>query len=403
MNKYANSKSAIISVLMIVTASPAVAANDSYATAITTGEPYVNLLLRYERVDQRNSLKDADALTLRTRLGYKTGSYKGVSAVIEFEDSRNLFGVDDYSVPPTGFNTGVFSVIADPETTELDQAYLQYKSGGFTGLLGRQVITLDTHRFVGHVGWRQDRQTFDALTLRYQANEATSLQASHLVKRNRIFAEDRDVDVQDTLLNFSYKTSVGKLTAYAYLLEDDEVANSGLDTYGLRFNGSREMAGNKFLYAAEFATQDRDTNIDTDYLALEAGVELAGVIVRLGYELLGSDGGTNAFATPLATLHKFNGWGDQFLATPSAGLEDLFFGLSGSILGGKWNIVAHDYATDVVTIGGNDLGDEINASFTRKFGKHYVTGVKFSDYSAGAKEFGKVDTGKLWVWAGANF
>jgi hypothetical protein len=37
--------------------------------------------------------------------------------------------------------------------------------GKLSGKIGRQVITMDNHRFVGHVGWRQDRQTFDALTL----------------------------------------------------------------------------------------------------------------------------------------------------------------------------------------------------------------------------------------------
>ena len=31
---------------------------------------------------------------------------------------------------------------------------------------------------------------------------------------------------------------------------------------------------------------------------------------------------TGAFNTPLATLHKFNGWADKFLTTPADGLTD---------------------------------------------------------------------------------
>ena len=31
-----------------------------------------------------------------------------------------------------------------------------------------------------------------------------------------------------------------------------------------------------------------------------------------------------ALQTPLATLHKFNGWADLFLTTPNAGLEDAY-------------------------------------------------------------------------------
>jgi len=137
------------------------------------------------------------------------------------EDSRAVLGVDDFSVPPTGFRLGEFSVIAGPETTEVEQAYIQYKAGD-CGKLRRQIIALDNHRFVGHVGWRQDRQTFDGVTIVYKANESLNLHASQLTKRNRIFAEEGDIDSNDTLLNLSYQTSLGKLTAYAYLLEIDK-------------------------------------------------------------------------------------------------------------------------------------------------------------------------------------
>jgi len=74
--------------------------------------------LRYESVDQDNAAADAEALTLRSRLGYTTGEYKGFSATMEGEDVRIVGGVDDYTVGPTGFNSGVYSVIADPETTD---------------------------------------------------------------------------------------------------------------------------------------------------------------------------------------------------------------------------------------------------------------------------------------------
>jgi hypothetical protein len=51
-------------------------------------------------------------------------------------------------------------------------------------------------------------------------------------------------------------------------------------------------------------------------LHIEVGTTVASVNVKVGYELLGSDNGEYGFATPLATLHKFNGWADQFLGTP---------------------------------------------------------------------------------------
>ncbi|WP_246283085.1 alginate export family protein [Marinifaba aquimaris] len=62
-------------------------------------------------------------------------------------------------------------MIADPESTEVDQALLQYKGKSWTTKLGRQIIALDGQRFVGHVGWRQDSQTFDALMFEHHGNK----------------------------------------------------------------------------------------------------------------------------------------------------------------------------------------------------------------------------------------
>ncbi|MFT6407977.1 MAG: hypothetical protein ACJAQ6_001393 [Arenicella sp.] len=376
---------------------------DSFTDVFTSGKAYVDLHLRFETVDQDNALADADGLTLRTRLGYRTAELIGLSAVIEVEDSRAVFGVDDFSVPATGFNVGEFSVIADPESTEIDQAFVQYKVAKFSGKLGRQVITLDNHRFVGHVGWRQDRQTFDGVSVVYQASESVSLHASRLSKRNRIFAQEKDIDSNDTLLNLSYKIGLGKLTAYAYFLEQDVAGPNSNDTFGIRFNGSSKLDDRPLIYAVEFATQQVNDSIDADYFKIEGGSEFSGVTAKIGIESLGSDNGRSAFSTPLATLHKFNGWTDQFLGTPKQGLEDIYFSLSGKLAGGKWSAIYHDFSTDVATAGDDDLGDEIDLLYSRKFGDNYYAGAKYGDYSAGDAAFSKVDTSKFWLWAGAKF
>ena len=57
-----------------------VVANDSFYEALTGGKVSFSARLRYESVEQDNSLKDADAVTLRTTLGYKTGDFHGFGA-----------------------------------------------------------------------------------------------------------------------------------------------------------------------------------------------------------------------------------------------------------------------------------------------------------------------------------
>ena len=110
-----------------------------------------------------------------------------------------------------------------------------------------------------------------------------------------------------------------------------------MDTYGIRFSGSTQAGDTKLLYSAEFASQSSESvssNFDADYLMLEAGAVFKGVTAKVGYEELGSDNGAYGFSTPLATLHKFNGWADQFLGTPAQGLVDTSVTLAGKLAGG---------------------------------------------------------------------
>ncbi len=391
--------------LLVAGGSQAVLANGeaaSFTDALTGGKVSADFRLRFENVDQDNALEDADALTLRSRLGYTTGTYNGFSAKVEVEDSRVVAGVDDYTVGPTGFNVGEYSVIADPETTEVDQAYIQYKNAGFTAKLGRQVITYDNHRFIGHVGWRQDRQTYDAVSLSFKPADNINISYNYIDERERIFAEDADVDSDDHLLNASVKTAVGTLTGYAYLLENED-NDQEHETYGVRFNGSTKAGDIKVLYSAEFATQEFEQNavdFDADYYNLEAGVVVNGFTAKLGYEVLGSDDAAYGFATPLATLHAHNGWADQFLGTPAQGLVDMSLTFAGKLAGGKFKIVYHDFEADDDTSTVDDMGDELDLVYTRKFGKHYSFGIKYATYSA---DDIKVDADKFWVWVGASF
>jgi len=398
MMKFSKTKLSLALIATSIISAPSVFANDSdLASALTNGKLSANFNLRYEAVEQDNAAKDADALTLRTRLNYTTGSFNGFSAVAELENSTAL--VDDYK-DAIG-NGNEFSVVADPDHTELDQAYIAYKEGKLSGKIGRQVITMDNHRFVGHVGWRQDRQTFDALTLGYQLSEATKVSYAYLAQRNRIFSDEKDVDSQDHLLNISHKLSAGKLTGYAYLLEEDKTGGAEINTLGVRYAGASKLGGNKVTYSVEFAQQDNDTaDKSANYFAVEAGTNLASLNVKVGYELLGSDNGEYGFATPLATLHKFNGWADQFLGTPAQGLQDIYVSVGGKLAGGSWKIVAHDFSADDASSTVDDLGSEIDAVYAKAINKTFKVGIKYAAYNAGDI---KVDADKVWVWLEAKF
>lgn len=369
---------------------------DSVTDAITSGKVNGDIRIRYE--DVSSGAVSSDGLTIRTRLGYTTNTVEGFSATVEFEDVRDMLGVDDEK-----------GLIPDNEVSELEQGFLQYKNKMVTAKLGRQVIAIDGHRHVGHVGWRQDRQTFDAARLMLTPTKGLKVDLSYIYRRNGINGSVLDVEDPDyKTLNISYLTPLGKVVGYSYLLTQE----GGLDeteTYGFSFNG-KTKGDIAFLYHVEYATQDNKTkSVDTEYTFVELGIKASGITGKLGYEVLGSDtnnGVTENFSTPLATVHKFQGWADQFLGgsvtgtiNSGNGVEDKYLSISGNVAGIKLLAVYHDYDADE---GSADLGDEINLLAAKKLGKNYSVGLKYADYSAGDMGTG-TDTDKLWVWVGMKF
>src|SRR5690606_22304012 len=330
--------------------SPAAWAADSIAAAIDSGKVSGNVRLRFESVDDDAFAEEAEAMTLRSRLGYETAPFKGFSVVAELEDIRSVLGVDDYAPERAGY-----PVIADPSETEVNRAYLRYRGISRLDLgYGRQRINLDNQRFVGSVGWRQDDQTFDGFTALYTGIPDLLVNYAYLTKVNGITEQFDSDGISDNLVNLSYSGFTwGKFSAYGYVLdhedETDPLVNGGLrfkssDTYGLRFEGAYSLPITKpvkLLYAAEYANQDFEPSAgnverDADYMFVEGGLNYglpkAALTAKVAYEVLGSDDGAYGFQTPYGTKHAFNGWADKFLVTPATGLRDTFYTLGVNVL-----------------------------------------------------------------------
>jgi hypothetical protein len=404
--KFWSQKTLAAAIMLAMSAGEASAQIRTLDAAVARGDASGSFNLRYEGVDEDNALENAEALTLRSALKYTTGTLNGFTGVIEFEDVR-IVGVGDYSAPLSGHNPGKYSVIADAETTELNQSYLQYVSGGFTTRLGRQDLRYDNQRFVGAVPWRQDYQTFDAFSLQYKKDAAQTytLDYNYLTQRERVFAQDADIDSKDHLFHGVVTTPIGSLTGYAYLLEEDITLDNSLDTYGVRLAGTRNVGGFDATYLAEYATQDSERGIaefDADYYVLEGGVTVKGVTVKLGFESLGSDSGAYGFATPLATLHLFQGWADQFLTTPTQGIEDAYLNIATPLVGGTFTFVYHDYSAEHSAATVDDLGDEFDLQWVKPIKNNYQYGIKYADYSQGDL-LTKADKQILWTWLQMTF
>ena len=365
----------------------------------------LDLRYRYEFVDQDGFVKDAHASTLRTRLAYRSADFSNFSFLIEFDDLRPV-GNDLYNSTRNGMTDR--PVVADPKGTLVNQALILYRGIENTVIrAGRQRITLDKHRFIGDVGWRQNDQTYDGLSLTNTSLPKTTIEYAYIDNVNRIFGPDSgtppaNFESDSHILNANYEwTPNSEVTAYAYFLDFEDALSSSNRTVGIRINGSHAVSDSTSAsYTMEYAHQNdyggNPNNYSADYVLLEGALTMGGITGKLGYEILqGSP--VQAFQTPLATLHAFQGWADKFLTTPADGIEDLYFSIGAKIHGVNVSVLYHRFSPE---LGGPDYGSEWDLVIKKPFAKRYAIVFKYANYDA--RSFG-ADTEKAWVMLTANF
>lgn len=386
--------------------------------AIQQGKPMTNFRLRYENVDQEafqpapnatQKLDTAKAFTLRSLIGWQTAPFHNLSFaaqltdVHEFNDSFNDRR-NNLSEP----GKANYPNIVDPGYTDINQLYVDWTGIKNTKLrLGRQQLNLDNVRFIGDIGFRQNMQVFDGISVLNKSIPDTEIFAAHFAKVRQITTKLRDGNID--IVNAKYRISpTESLVGYSYFIDVENLGQNngnpaavgtaaqggnGLGasqdstpaattdasskTLGIRLDGARKINDSwKVLYTAEYAKQTdyRSGNslIDAHYFKVGGGAAYDVWSLRIDHEVLSSNNGKYAFQTPLGTNHLFQGWADVFLATPRQGMEDTFITFAGSIEKAKLYAEYHVFKSDeqFATLNGqlgNKYGTEFDASVTYPF------------------------------------
>lgn len=411
---------------------PVVPKADSLAGMFRQGKPLAHLRLRFENVDDESRIEEADVLSLRTALGFRTASYRGVFGLVELEDVVALGDYDD-----GGANRGMaprFAQVVDPEGAEINQAFVGLDALPKTVVqVGRQLV-LDRdapyHRYLGNVLWRQNWQTHDAVGIFNGSLPETVLRFWYSWNVNRIFGADNptrgfdDKGLNGYLFNAVHTGfALARIEAYAYLLDFDASNVAAIrsffpstQTYGVRFDGKYAM-NPKFdlLYIGEVAHQsdfagNPSGNIDQEFwwgmlgASYRPGTAIQALTLKLSHELLGGSGGADRFTTPLATGHAFQGWADRFLNTPGDGIADTYMTFIANVAGFNFMLDYHWFESDRDDY---DYGEELNVQLFRTFRERYTAGIKYADYNADGNALNRArntasgqafDLTKVWVW-----
>jgi len=383
--------------------------------AFQEGEVKIDGRLRYEDVDQ--DLQGAQALTLRSRLTFKTQDYNFFSALIQVDDVTALPDDENYNSGSNGENDDL--QILDPEGTEVNQAWLAFDASNTVVKYGRQTVMLNNERLIGAEPWRQNEQTFTGLTFRNENLNLIRFYLGQLNSVQRVIGEEHPLGhnaLDAKFVNVEYRGFwSSELSLYSLWLNEHKAQTQWESkTYGMWFSGELggepggglgvELGGDfsldfQLAYAHQEDAGHNPVNYSADYSLLEFDAGYNKIHIKLGREVLGADD-AGYFVTPLASLHEVQGWTDQF---SNAGLGNIPGGIRDSYLGAGYqcnerysvNMVYHQFKSDDSSnaLGINDLGSELGIELKAEF-EHYQFIIKYADYNQ--DEFG-IDTKRVWL------
>lgn len=387
-------KSLVAIIVALASPSLSVWARD-LGEAIAGGSTSLGVRYRWELVDQQGLPETANASTAKARLTWDSATLGAFTFGVE-ADYVFVVGVEDYNSTVNGKTQ--YPLVADPQGFDLNQAFVKHTAGDTVVTAGRQRILHATQRFVGGVAFRQNEQTFDGVRVQLERDKI-NFDYGFIHNVNRIFGPDDGAQPGDWyggshIFRASFAPSADEAVgAFAYLLDfqnSNGVWNSNA-TYGLDYR----RVIDPFTISAAVARQsdwgDNPNRYSTGYFAIDGSLALGTTVLKAGFEVLGSDDGQAPFRTPLATLHKFQGWTDKFLVSPAGGVRDLWLSVSGQLDDATLTAAFHQFDAHE---GGENYGSEIAFSVTVPLGDDVSLLAKVARYSA--DEYA-TDTTKGWL------
>lgn len=389
---------------------------------------------RYEVVQQQGK-QDAQAVTARVLAGYTTPQAGGFGATLELigvaAADTATYGVPVEPLPRV--SNPAYASILDPVASNFNQAYVSYDGFAHTRILaGRQMIELDDQRFVGNVGFRQNMQTYDGLSVVNHPQSDFRVMAAYLFGEKNVL--NQEVNMNTFLAEADWtRYAVAHIDVFGYWYGNQEnaggstvsgndailpgaalcgagpgSANSLVDpqacnsaTLGMRLHGDIPLADAwQASYVAEYARQNSwdggYSAIGNDFDHFDGTLHWGTMYASADYMLMGANAnGTYGFQTPMATKHAFNGWAEMFLTTPKEGLRSNYATVGDqNVYGFDVLVRYYRFATDYQ---GTDLGHEWDWSIGHPLARNVDFVVQLADFTvnaSGAASYADLQPGK---------
>lgn len=355
------------------------------ASAVAGGKPILEERLRFETVDQGNFRRAAEALTLRSHLGWETAPWRGLTALVEGEAVSRLSAPD--------FNDGLnhrtgYPSVNDPQIAEINRLQLSWAPAkNFDAVIGRQRLNIDDLRFIASPSWRQDEQTFDALRMDGALGRFRGTYL-YIAKVDRNLGQTQDYNSRSHGATASFAvTPQLRVGAFVYALDLKQAPADSTLSEGVRLTGQYTVGKVKLAFAGAYASQSpyaaNTASFRIPYWMGEIGASGGPFALKANYESLGSDG-KRGFSTPLASLHQYQGWADAFSTTPARGVDDFNLSVTwspafrwGPLTSPQLFLRHHDFT---YAHGSGGLGTEWDAYAQVVLPHHLTALLKWADY-----------------------
>lgn len=318
----------------------------------------------------------AHASTLRLAAIAWLRPQRSMELVGEIEQVLQL-GADDYYIPGVpGQGRPGQPVIPDPEGGEIHRAYLQWTAAETLRFrAGRQELSLHEGRFLTVSQWRQNRQSFDAVAVRWTPGPAWRLDYAYFWRALRPTGADAhdgrarlNAHIAEIHRDFGDRASA---SLWGLWLDADPVDRSDLtstQTHGLRLTARHPLRSGlgafgvlELAHQSDFANHPQ--SVSAAFVRVDAGLSSGGGELFLAYRRLEGRSATDKLSTPLG--HPFDGQTDLFRLTPSLngrahGLQVYGLGLrahSPRLPGVELRLAGYRYRPDT---GSADYGRELD-------------------------------------------